>query len=248
MSVLPDKPAPNGFTLLEIMVALAIFSLAALAMVRLQGYSVRSTANLGASSMAWQVARNVAVEILSNPAPPTLGETQGDELNGGQNWRWTANTERPTMRGSCGSTSRCRAPEWRRAARKPDDRATRRAMIQARPSEAGFTLVELLVALAIFALISVAGVTLLRSGSDTQLAVKDRLEDLSRSNRLANAIEGDLAQAVARPVRDQAGEPVPAFIQEDASTPGSLFGFVRAGWSNFDEAPRPRIAARGLCA
>jgi general secretion pathway protein I len=93
---LPDnlKPAPNGFTLLEIMVALAIFSLAALAMVRLQGYSVRSTANLGDSSMAWQVARNVAVEILSNPAPPTLGETGGEELNGGQNWRWTANTSK----------------------------------------------------------------------------------------------------------------------------------------------------------
>lgn len=82
----------NGFTLLEIMVALAIFSLAALAMVRLQGYSVRSTANLGDSSMAWQVARNVAVEILSNPAPPTLGEKRGEEINGGQNWIWTATT------------------------------------------------------------------------------------------------------------------------------------------------------------
>ena len=85
-------PPANGFTLLEIMVALAIFSLAALAMVRLQGYSVRSTANLGESSMAWQVARNVAVEILSNPAPPTLGETGGEEINGGQAWLWTANT------------------------------------------------------------------------------------------------------------------------------------------------------------
>ena len=74
------------------MVALAIFSLAALAMVRLQGYSVRSTANLGDSSMAWQVARNVAVEILSNPAPPTLGATRGEEINGGQNWIWTATT------------------------------------------------------------------------------------------------------------------------------------------------------------
>lgn len=74
------------------MVALAIFSLAALAMVRLQGYSVRSTANLGDSGMAWQVARNVAVEILSNPAPPTLGETNGEEVNGGQSWRWTATT------------------------------------------------------------------------------------------------------------------------------------------------------------
>lgn len=111
-------------------------------------------------------------------------------------------------------------------------------MTEPRTSEAGFTLVELLVALAIFALISVAGVTLLRSGSNTQLAVKERLEDLSRTNRLANAMESDLAQAVARPVRDAAGQPVPAFIQSDAAISGALFGLVRGGWSNFDEAPR----------
>ncbi len=107
-----------------------------------------------------------------------------------------------------------------------------------RLSEAGFTLVELLVALAIFAMISVAGVTLLRSGSDTQLAVKSRLEQYSRTNRLYNAMEGDLAQAVSRTVRDQAGLPVPAFTAGDAVTPGALFGFVRAGWSNYDQAPR----------
>jgi len=111
-------------------------------------------------------------------------------------------------------------------------------MNSARHPEAGFTLVELLVALAIFALISVAGVILLRSGSDTQIAVKGRLEELSRSNRLYNSIEADLAQAIARPVRDTSGLPVPAFTQTAASTPEALFGFVRAGWSNFDEAPR----------
>lgn len=111
-------------------------------------------------------------------------------------------------------------------------------MSKERASEAGFTLVELLVALAIFALISVAGVTLLRSGSDTQIAVKNRLEEYSRINRLSNAMEGDLAQAIARPLRDPAGQPVPAFTENDAGTAGALFGFVRAGWSNFDEAPR----------
>jgi len=107
-----------------------------------------------------------------------------------------------------------------------------------RPSEAGFTLVELLVALAIFAMISVAGVTLLRSGSDTQIAVKKRLEDSSRVNRLYNAMGGDLAQAVSRPVRDQAGSPVPAFMEGEAAVQGALFGFVRAGWSNYNDAPR----------
>lgn len=107
-----------------------------------------------------------------------------------------------------------------------------------RSSEAGFTLIELLVALAIFALISVAGVMLLRSGSDTQIAVKNRLEEMSLSHRLSNTLEADLAQAMVRPVRDQSGQPIPAFVQGDGQTAGALFSFVRAGWSNFDGASR----------
>jgi general secretion pathway protein J len=109
---------------------------------------------------------------------------------------------------------------------------------ETRHSEAGFTLIELLVALAIFALISVAGVMLLRSGSDTKIAVKKRLEEMALSNRLTNSLEGDLAQAIARPVRDQSGQPVPAFTQSEVSMPNVLFAFVRAGWSNLDSAPR----------
>lgn len=114
-------------------------------------------------------------------------------------------------------------------------------MTRERAPEAGFTLIELLVALAIFALMSVAGVALLRSGSDTQIAVKARLEGLARTNRLANALEGDLAQAVPRTLRDQGGQPVPAFTQGGGATPGALFGFVRAGWSNFDDTPRAAL-------
>ena len=93
-------------------------------------------------------------------------------------------------------------------------------MNKAGNSEAGFTLIELMVALAIFALISVAGVMLLRSGSDTQIAVKKRLEEMSLSHRLSNGLEGDLAQAMVRPVRDQSGQPIPAFTQGDADVPG----------------------------
>lgn len=111
-------------------------------------------------------------------------------------------------------------------------------MNERRSSEAGFTLIELLVALAIFALISVAGVLLLRSGSDTQIAVKKRLAETALMQRLSNSLEGDLAQAMVRPVRDESGQPLPAFTQTDPSSPGALFGLVRAGWSNFDAAPR----------
>ena len=111
-------------------------------------------------------------------------------------------------------------------------------MTERRSSEAGFTLIELLVALAIFALISVAGVLLLRSGSDTQIAVKKRLAETALMQRLSNSLEADLAQAMVRPVRDESGQSLPAFTQTDPSSPGVLFGFVRAGWSNFDSAPR----------
>lgn len=111
-------------------------------------------------------------------------------------------------------------------------------MTPQRATEDGFTLVEMLVALAIFALISASGVILLRSGSDTQLAVKDRLEGLARVNRLYNSLEGDLAQAVGRPTRDANGQAVPAFTASESGPSGTLFGFVRAGWSNYDASPR----------
>lgn len=86
----------NGFTLIEMMVALAVFSLAALAMVHLQGYSVRTAATLSDSALAWQVAQNLAVERLSAPNAPAIGEEAGEIENGGRRWRWkvtTAKTE-----------------------------------------------------------------------------------------------------------------------------------------------------------
>ncbi len=41
-----------------------------------------------AHELAWQVARNRAVEILSDPAMPALGESSGNDENGGQQFNW----------------------------------------------------------------------------------------------------------------------------------------------------------------
>ena len=76
------------------MVALAIFSLAALALIRLQAFSVRSGSNIVSHDMAWQVARNRAAELLSNPAPLVVGETAGSEDNGGITYQWTQTVKR----------------------------------------------------------------------------------------------------------------------------------------------------------
>ena len=77
-----------GFTLVEVMVALAVFSLAALALIRLEGATIRSTALLGDTVIAQMVARNVAVEAITAPRAPALGRAGGVEQNGGRAWRW----------------------------------------------------------------------------------------------------------------------------------------------------------------
>lgn len=79
----------QGFTLLEMLVALAVFSLAALALVRLQGVTLRTAADLDSKAMAQIVARNLMVEVQTDPAPPSLGSEEGEADNGGRRWRWT---------------------------------------------------------------------------------------------------------------------------------------------------------------
>ena len=95
----PDRPeqgftpswrsAEHGFTLVEMLVALAIFSLAALALLRLEGATVSNTARLQDQAMAQIVARNIAVEAMTDPVPPTLGQESGQVENGGRAWIWT---------------------------------------------------------------------------------------------------------------------------------------------------------------
>ena len=88
--VLATPPtAERGFTLLEMLVALAVFSLAALALVRLQGVTLHTAADLDSKAMGQIVARNLMVEVQTEPAPHTLGSEEGDDDNGGRRWQWT---------------------------------------------------------------------------------------------------------------------------------------------------------------
>lgn len=82
-------PRLRGFTLLEMMVALVVLSLAALALIRLQGATIRGAQVLDERLLAQTVARNLAVEALTEAQAPSLGEARGVEQNGGRTWSWT---------------------------------------------------------------------------------------------------------------------------------------------------------------
>jgi general secretion pathway protein I len=88
------KPAESGFTLIEMLVALAIFSLAALALLRLGGATATNSASLADQAIAQTVARNLAVETLTDPQPPAFGASQGEAVNAGRRWRWTRTVSR----------------------------------------------------------------------------------------------------------------------------------------------------------
>jgi general secretion pathway protein I len=81
--------AEGGFTLIELLVALAVFAIAALTLLRMEGASIQRTADLDQRLLREVVAQNLAAEWLTDPAPPTLGEAQGQVSNMGRRFAWS---------------------------------------------------------------------------------------------------------------------------------------------------------------
>lgn len=83
-----DRKPKNGFTLLEMLVALSLFSLAALSLIKLQAYTIRTTGDIEQFSMARIVIQNLAVDILTSPQAPSIGKSNGTISNAGAEWQW----------------------------------------------------------------------------------------------------------------------------------------------------------------
>ena len=68
----------DGFTLIEMLVALSVFAIAALALMRLDGFALSTTADLDARGMANLVVRNEAALWATDPGPIVRGTTLGE--------------------------------------------------------------------------------------------------------------------------------------------------------------------------
>ena len=84
----------NGFTLIEMLVALAVFAIAALTLLRMEGASIARTADLDQRLLREVVAQNLAAEWLTDPAPPALGDTGGQTTNAGRAFAFTRHVEK----------------------------------------------------------------------------------------------------------------------------------------------------------
>ncbi len=111
--------------------------------------------------------------------------------------------------------------------------------IVCRRMKGGFTLLEVLVAISIFAIVGLSAHQLLRSVIDTQVKVRSSNEAFAEVARALGTIERDVNQIVYRSVRDEYGETRPPLIVggEDQIA----IEFTRTGWNNPLGLPRSEM-------
>ena len=77
----------KGFTLLEVLVALAVFAVAAIALMRESESQLQLSARLEDKTFAHWVALNMVSEMQANQDWPDLGEQTGKVSMAGRDWK-----------------------------------------------------------------------------------------------------------------------------------------------------------------
>ena len=105
--------------------------------------------------------------------------------------------------------------------------------IRTRRAMAGFTLLELLIAIALFALLGLATYRMLEAVMRSDEVVRAQEVQLRELGRAMWSLERDLIQAMPRPVRDGYGDEQNAFVGQMAgAADGVSLELTRSGWRN----------------
>jgi len=112
------------------------------------------------------------------------------------------------------------------------------------PAVAGFTLLELLVAMAIFAIVGMMALTGYTQLQQQSEYVDQRLERVREVQRAVQTLVQDLEQLEPRPIREPVGDQrIPAVLSGDSVDYG--LQLTRAGWSNTAGLPRATLQRVG---
>ena len=91
----------GGFTLLEVLVALAIFALVAASVLTATARSLQTASRLEEKTLAMWIADNQLVELQLSKNPVAEGRDQGEVDFAGRRWQWQSEvqaTREPDMR------------------------------------------------------------------------------------------------------------------------------------------------------
>ena len=102
----------------------------------------------------------------------------------------------------------------------------------------GFTLVEAMTALMLFALIATAGTAVLATSIDNRFSVQAASERTAALQRTRGLLRADLGQATTRRTRDRNGEPGPLALTGATRPDDPVLTLTRAGWSNAGDTRR----------
>jgi len=103
----------------------------------------------------------------------------------------------------------------------------------------GFTLLELLVALAVFAILATAAYGGLRTVLFTRVAVETQSQRLAAVQLAFHRLGQDIEQAAPRGIRDEYGEPQAALLGDELADERLIL--TRAGWANPLGQPRASL-------
>ena len=105
----------------------------------------------------------------------------------------------------------------------------------------GFTLMEMLIAVLVFAMVGLISAQLLSRTLDSQSVIRERGDRLTDVHRAMQILQRDLMQLSNRPIREGYGSVVgPLLIGTDGA-----IEFTRVGWRNPLQTPRAEVQRVG---